>query len=47
MTVSITALLQSSVTGPVDTMMTVVTMGHPHHSNIATMTVMSLVQSWR
>jgi hypothetical protein len=33
MTVTVTALLESSMTVPVDTMMTVVTVGHPHRSD--------------
>jgi hypothetical protein len=39
MTVTVTALLESSMTVPVDTMMTVVTVGHPHRSVTATRTV--------
>jgi hypothetical protein len=35
------------MTVPVDTMMTVVTVGHPHRIDTATMTVISLDQSWR
>jgi hypothetical protein len=42
MIVSVTALLESSMTMPVNTMMTVVTMGNPHHSDTATMTVMTV-----
>jgi hypothetical protein len=42
MTVMVTALLESSMTVPVDTMMNVVTVGHPHRSDTATMTVMTV-----
>jgi hypothetical protein len=53
MTVTVTVLLESSMTVqvytmmtvgtvPVDTMVTVVTVGHPHHNDTATMTVMTV-----
>jgi hypothetical protein len=47
MTVTVTALLKSSMTVSVDTMMTVVTVGHQHRSDTATMTVITADQSWR